>query len=85
MWYLDRVKTTIDLPAPLLSEAKAYAASRGIPLKAVFTLGLEQLLRGRTATKKPFRLKTVVTRGEGSSIEGDWGEIQDRIYEGRGA
>jgi len=79
------VKTTIDLPAPLLSEAKEYAASRGIPLKAVFTLGLEQILRGRPAAKKPFRLKTVITQGEGSSIEGDWSEIQNRIYEGRGA
>lgn len=79
------MKTTVDLPDPLLREAKEYAARQGISLRAVFTLGLERVLRERRGGKEPFRLKTIVTDGEGAEIEGDWSEVRTRIYEGRGA
>ena len=78
------MKTTIDLPEPLLREAKELAAQRGISLRAVFMLGLERALRDDRNPDQPFRLKTVITQGEGSQIEGDWAEMRARAYEGRG-
>lgn len=83
IWYDDFVKTTVELPDPLLREAKQYAASQGIPLRQVMELALQGLLhspghRGR------FRLRTATTDGEGTTLHSDWGEIRSLIYEGHG-
>ncbi len=78
------MKTTVELPDPLLREAKLYAAQRGIPLRAVFARALETLLKGRAAPRRRFRLKTVTTKGEGLAIDGDWSEVRSLIYEGHG-
>ena len=83
-YHIYGMKTTIDLPGPLLREAKELAARRGISLRAVFMLGLERALRDDRNVDRPFRLQTVVTHGEGSQIEGDWPEMRARAYEGRG-
>jgi hypothetical protein len=78
------VKTTIELPDPLLHEAKSYALERGIPLREVFETALVMLLREKAANPGGFRLKTITTKGEGLQIDGDWSEIRSLIYEGHG-
>ena len=77
------MKTTVELPDPLLREAKQYAARHGIPLRQVIQLGLQGLLH---APKQPgrFRLKTATTDGEGAALDADWSEIRSLIYEGHG-
>ena len=79
-----RMKTTVELPDPLMREAKAFAAERGIPLREVFQQGLEAVLRNQAGAEKPFRLKTITTKGEGLQVKGGWDEIRSMIYEGRG-
>ncbi len=78
------MKTTVELPDDLLREAKEYAARHGIPLREVIELGLQQALRAGRPARRPFRLKTVTTRGEGLICEGDWSAIRSLIYEGHG-
>ena len=86
------MKTTVELPDPLMREAKAFAAERGIPLREVFQQGLEAVLRngsGRvlrngSGRAKPYRMKTITTKGEGLQVQGGWEEIRSLIYEGRG-
>lgn len=58
--YSDGVRTTVDLPEPLLRNAKQRAAERGVTLSVV----LEDALRSHLAAKParpetPFRLHTV--------------------------
>jgi hypothetical protein len=78
------MKTTVELPDPLLREAKAYALERGVPLREVFETALVMLLRNKRAAPQGFRLKTITTKGEGLQIDGDWSEIRSLIYEGHG-
>ena len=78
------MKTTVELPDPLLREAKAYAVERGLPLREVFETALVMLLREKPAASEGFRLKTITTKGEGLQIDGDWSEIRSLIYEGHG-
>ena len=54
------------------------------PLLEFLARALGALLKGRTTSCRTFRLKTVITKGEGLAIEGDWGEVRSLIYEGRG-
>ena len=43
------MKTTIELPDPLLRQARVLAAARGMTLKQVFTEALEEKIRATTA------------------------------------
>jgi len=78
------VKTTIELPDDLLRQAKEYAARHGIPMREVIELGLQLALQAKRPSRRPFRLKTITTKGEGLICEGDWGTIRSFIYEGHG-
>lgn len=78
------MKTTVEIPDILFREAKAYAARQGIPVREVFALGLRMVLEGSPAGRRPFRLKTVTTKGEGLVGNRDWSEIRSLIYEGHG-
>ena len=78
------MKTTVEVPAGLFRQAKAYAARHGMPVREVFALGLRMVLEGRTGGRRRFRLKTVATKGEGLLCNGDWSAIRSRIYEGHG-
>ncbi len=51
------MKTTLELPDELFTEAKAMAARRRTTLKALFTRALEKELRGQTSqTNMPGRV-----------------------------
>jgi len=78
------MKTTIDLPDELLRQAKEYAARHGIPMREVIELGLQLALQPRKPSPRPFRLKTITTKGEGLICDGDWGAIRSLIYDGHG-
>jgi hypothetical protein len=78
------MKTTVELPDPLLRQAKAYALERGVPLREVIEAALVMLLRERPPAPGRFRLKTITTKGEGLQIDGDWSQIRSLIYEGHG-
>ena len=46
---MGHVKTTIDLPDPLLRQARILAAARGTTLKQLFTEALKARIRTETA------------------------------------
>lgn len=78
------MKTTVEISDDLLRQAKEYAARHGIPLREVLELGLQLALRAKRPASRPFRLKTITTKGEGLICEGDWSVIRSLIYEGHG-
>lgn len=78
-------KTTIDIPANLLSEAKEVAARDGTTLRALVESGLrtviDRRLRGREAR---FRLRDASVGGNGLQPEfrgADWDRIRDAAYD----
>ena len=77
------MKTTVELPDGLLSEAKSYAAAEGLSLKQVLEAGLRQVLGSRRETK-PFILRKHPFRGSGLVTAADWSTIREKIYKGRG-
>lgn len=82
------MKTTIDIPAPLLEEARRAADRDGTTLKALVETGLRRMLAERRGKTAPFRLRDASFRGEGLQpgvATGSWEAIRDAIYEGRGA
>jgi hypothetical protein len=78
------MKTTVEISDDLLRQAKEYAARHGIPLREVFEHGLQQVLQGGKSSRRPFRLKSVTTKGEGLICDGDWSTIRSLIYDGHG-
>jgi len=77
------VKTTVDIADSLLEEAKAYAASRHVPLKQVIEEGLRAVTE-RKSTSKPFKLRDASVGGRGLQRKMSWDEIRGMIYHGRG-
>ncbi len=82
-------KTTIDLPASLLSEAKELAAREGTTLRALVESGLRNVLdRRRHGRNARFRLRDASVDGRGLQPEfrgAEWDRIRDATYDGRGA
>jgi hypothetical protein len=81
-----RMKTTIELPDPLLEEAKRVAARDRTTLRALIERGLRTVLkeRGRPAR---FALRDASFRGRGLQPEfrnADWGRVAEAAYEERG-
>lgn len=82
------MKTTIDLPEPLLDAAKRTAEREGTTLRALVETGLRRVLAERHEKEHGFRLRDASFRGEGLQagvVEGRWEPLRDAIYEGRGA
>ncbi|OFW45521.1 MAG: hypothetical protein A3J29_04655 [Acidobacteria bacterium RIFCSPLOWO2_12_FULL_67_14b] len=81
------MKTTIEIPTPVLEEAKRIAKREGVTLRVLVEEGLRAVVSERSR-RKPFKLKDASVRGRGVEkgvTEGDWATIRDLIYEGRGA
>lgn len=84
---VTHMKTTIDIADPLLAEIKGLAAREGITLRQLIEEGLRAVLEGRSQQVSGFRLRDASVVGEGIQdgiSEGEWSDIRDRIYEGRG-
>jgi hypothetical protein len=82
-------KTTIDIPANLLSEAKEVAARDGTTLRALVESGLRTVIdRRRRGREARFRLRDASVGGNGLQPEfrgADWDRIRDAAYDGRSA
>lgn len=81
------MKTTIELPDPLLEQARRYAAARKMTLKALIEQGLRKVMADKV-DGKPFKLRDGSVKGSGMTPEfqnASWEQIRDAIYDGRGA
>lgn len=81
------MKTTVEISDALLSAAKSTAADEGTTVRALIEEALRRLLDERRSRRK-FRLRKASFKGKGlqpGMIEGDWDQVRDLIYEGRGA
>jgi hypothetical protein len=81
------MKTTIEIPDSLLTEAKRVAAKEGRTVRALDKEGLRKILAERKGAGR-FRLRRATFEGEGlqPQVSGaSWDRIRDIVYEGRGS
>jgi hypothetical protein len=80
------MRTSFDLPDPLLAKARKVARARGTTLRVLVTEGL-QMVVDRHDARPAFRLRDA-SFGQGGLVDGldetDWERIRDLAYEGRG-
>jgi hypothetical protein len=77
------MKTTVDIPDPVLHEARKVAARESTTLRALIEEGLRRVLAERKR-KPPFRLRLVTAGGQGLRPElqnATWDEIRELSYE----
>jgi hypothetical protein len=80
------MKTTMDIPASLLEQAKAVAAEEGTTLGRLMEDGLRLVIE-RLGTPVGFKLRSASYRGEGVQPEvylERWDQLRGLIYRGRG-
>jgi hypothetical protein len=81
------MKTTIEIPDPLLRRAKALAAKQGASLKELVELALRHFLESQPAASGRFTLKDCSFTGDGLQPGvslSDWTALRASMYEGRG-
>lgn len=87
MIWLYHMKTTIEIPDSLFHQARTIAIKKQLSFKELVTSALRQFLASQHSSKQSFQLKDGSIKGKGLQpgfVEGDWGEIRQMIYEGRG-
>ncbi len=75
------MKTTVELPEALLSEAKRVAAEEKTSVKALIQEGLQRVLELRTQARKQFRLRKASVSGKeprDQFAEGGWEAIRSQ-------
>jgi hypothetical protein len=83
------MKTTLDLSAPLLEEAKAVAAREKTTLRALVEEGLRGVLERKRSSRR-FRLRDASFKGGRGlhpdfAARGGWSRLREAAYdEGRG-
>jgi len=81
------MRTSIDIPEPLLRQARAVARKRKTTLRAVFLDGLRQAVAAESPSRAPYALPDA-TFGAGGVHEGidlsDWDRVRELAYSGRG-
>jgi hypothetical protein len=80
------MKTTLDIPEPLLRDARKLAAREGTTLKALVEQGLRQIVEDRKRSRN-FRLRKVTFKGRGLRPElrdATWDQLRALAYEGHG-
>ncbi len=82
------MKTTLDISDPILDRLRARAARDGTSMKTLVNAALRQFLGASGGPRpKKFKLRDASVKGNGLAPgirEGDWEQIRDIIYEGRG-
>ncbi|HEV8244263.1 MAG TPA: hypothetical protein VGP93_00710 [Polyangiaceae bacterium] len=81
------MKTTVEIPAQLLREARALAAREGTTLRALVEAGLRTVIADRRHPTKPLVVRDARFHGRGLQPEfrdGDWARLRNAAYEGRG-
>ncbi|MGB7759339.1 MAG: hypothetical protein WBL61_05890 [Bryobacteraceae bacterium] len=77
------MKTTVEITDSLFEEAKAFAASRGVPLRHLMEEGLRSVIAQERGPRR-FRLRNGSFGGKGLRDPLSWPAVRGRIYEGRG-
>jgi hypothetical protein len=80
------MKTTIDIPDPVLDAARRLAEQEGTTVKALVELGLRKVLAEKRSTVA-FKLRDATFKGKGlhPELEGiSWERLRALAYEGRG-
>lgn len=84
---LRRMRTTLDLPDPLLLKAQKVARQRKTTFRAIMAEALRRYLAAEETPRRPFKLPDRSFQGDGL-VEGlsntDWTRIRDLSYDGRG-
>lgn len=83
---VNLMKTTIEIPDPLIREARQVASDEGTTLKELVEQGLRHVLLQRKEAV-PFKLKKATFRGKGLQAgvgDGTWEQIREMVYEGHG-
>ncbi len=86
MVILTRMKTTVEIPDEIFHEAKSLAARQRTTLRSLIEEGLRWVLSQRRRGDA-FVLRDAAVDGRGvrdEIDEGNWEEMRDRIYRGRG-
>jgi hypothetical protein len=81
------MKTTVEISDDLLGKAKKVAAAERTTLRALIEEGLRVILAARRKRDR-FTLRDAAVSGKGPQpgvSEGNWEEIRDLIYRGRGS
>lgn len=81
------MKTTVDIPENLFGELRERAAREKTTLKALIHAALRSFLASGRKGRSGFKLKdgSVAGRGAASGVaEGNWQQIRELAYEGRG-
>ena len=81
------MKTTLEIPDPLLAQVRRIAARDGETLRSLVEQGLRKVVAERSAKTKPFKLQdcSFGTPGGPSEYEKlSWDEKRALMYEGRG-
>ncbi len=84
---VGNIKTTVDIPEPLLEQAKKVAAQRSTTLRELVEAGLRHVIREQRRAGK-FELRDARVGGKGLREEfrdAGWERIRDGAYEGRGS
>ncbi len=84
---VTHMKTTIEIPGPLLEEAKRLATREGTTLKSLLEEALRRLLAERRKATR-FKLRRASFKGDGYTPEfanATWDKIRDEAYKGRGS
>lgn len=82
---VSHMKTTVEIPDGLLTEARRAAEAQGTTLRALVEAGLRRVLSERRT--KAFHLRRATFGGQGLQPgvrEGDWSAVRELSYEGRG-
>lgn len=83
---VSNMKTTIDIPEPLLEQAKTVATEEGTTLKRLVEEGLRLVIE-RHGAPAVFKLRSASSKGEGVQPGVDlerWDQLRGFIYQGRG-
>lgn len=81
------MKTTIELPDALFKQLKSKASREKTTMKALIQAALRGYLSDAKTPHKKFKLKDGSFKGQGlmpGIEEGNWSQIREMIYEGRG-
>lgn len=82
---LTHMRTSVDIPDPILAKAKKVARARGLTFRELVLEGLRRVMQNEG--KGRFKLRDGAF-GEGGLVEGlaesDWDRIRELAYEGRG-
>ena len=84
----NHMKTTVNIPDGLFSQAKVYCSRNGITLTNLLQGALQNAITERDPSKGSFKLADGSFKGEPGLQPGvdlsEWTDIRARAYEGRG-